>query len=765
LDQTELRQWEHRCIQEEPPPCSAACPLHVDARALAGHMQAGRWADALRILHKAMPLPGILGRICDAPCRLACNRKDVGEAIRIAALERACVQHAEDKRRAMPLPAKDLAVAVIGGGLSSLTAAWDLARKGYGVTVFTPEGTLGAGLFDRYPQRLSRAAFDREISLLSSLKVRFETSAVFLSAPDAWNCRETHDAVYLGLDAAEAAPWGIDPGTVTEPAGAFGTTARDGLFAGGNHASPVWQAAQGRWAATSMDRWLQKVSLTAGREKEGPQATRLFTNLEGIPPRAAVAMADPAAGYSEGEARAEAERCLQCQCLECVKVCAYLEQFGRYPRRYVREIYNNESLVLGERKANRLINSCSLCGLCKAVCPHDFAMQDLCLAARQSMVARGKMPPSAHDFALQDMAFSQSEGFRLARHEPGRSASGHLFFPGCQLCASAPHQVARVYAYLRKALGDGVALMLGCCGAPAHWAGRRDAFAAELDRWKADWADLGRPRPIMACASCWRLFRDHVPEADAVSLWEVIDAAGLPEGNFPRLEDPLAVHDPCTTRGADAVQETARRLLSRMHIPHEELHLGRRYTECCGFGGLMQNANPDLARTVAEDRGRRSPRDYVAYCAMCRDSLAAAGKRTLHLLDLLFPDPDQPDPAARPRPGWSQRRENRLRLKQTLVRDLWQEPAPEDSVEAAIVLHIPPEVDARLESRRILKEDIRKVLRNVQNGGQAFRQPDTGHWLACFRPYQATFWVEFSALENGYRIHNAYAHRMEVLGP
>jgi Fe-S oxidoreductase len=733
----------------------------VDARALSGYLQAGRWAEALKVLHKTMPLPGILGRICDAPCRLACNRKDLGGAIRIEALEHACVQNTADKRRAMPLPAKGLGIAVIGGGLSSLTVAWDLARKGYGVTVSTAEGAVGAGLLNQYPQRLSREAFDREITLLTSLGVRFQTAAIFSSAAECWKCREAHDAVYVGLDAAGSDPWGIDP--TAEPIGAFGTTTEAGVFAGGNHASPVWQTAQGRWAATSMDRWLQKVSLTAGREREGQQETRLFTNLDGILPKAAVAMADPSTGYSEGEALAEAERCLQCQCLECVKVCAYLEQFGAYPRRYVREIYNNESLVLGERKANRLINSCSLCGLCETVCPHDFAMQDLCLAARQSMVARGKMPPSAHEFALQDMAFSQSERFHLARHEPGRSTSAHLFFPGCQLCASSPHQVTQIYGYLRKALSDGVALMLGCCGAPAHWSGRSESFTAELDRWKADWTELERPRPIMACASCLRLFKDHVPEADAVSLWEVIDAAGLPEGILPRLEAPLAVHDPCTTRGEEAVQDAVRRLLSHMGVPHEELQLGREHTECCGFGGLMQNANPALARTVAEDRGRRSARDYVVYCAMCRDSLAAAGKRTLHLLDLFFPDPDQPDPAARLRPGWSERRENRLRLKDDLARDLWNEPSA--NADALPVLLLDPEVEERLESRRILKEDIQKVLRHVQNGGQAFRHPDTGHWLASFRPYQATFWVAFSPLEEGYCIHNAYAHRMEVLGP
>ena len=102
---------------------------------------------------------------------------------------------------------------------------------------------------------------------------------------------------------------------------------------------------------------------------------------------------------------------MQCECMECVKVCAYLEKFGAYPKRYAREIYNNASIVMGPRQANKLVNSCSLCGLCETVCPNDFAMQDLCLEARREMVGKGKMPPSAHEFALLDMEFSNSDRF------------------------------------------------------------------------------------------------------------------------------------------------------------------------------------------------------------------------------------------------------------------------------------------------------------------------------------------------------------------
>ena len=762
MEQTELRQWENRCIQDEPSPCMAACPLHVDARALAGHVAAGQWAKAQAVLNKTMPLPGVLGRICDAPCQSVCNRRQVGGAVHIAELERACVSRSDKPKRVLPLPKKPVRVAVIGSGLSSLTVAWDLARKGYDLTIFDPGNRIGGGLIQRYVGRLSDKVVGAEVNRIGQLGVQFGTGA----ALDANKIRASFAAVYVGLDGILTEIWGLKP-EASLPAGRFpGDTGTDGVFAGGGHLSPVWQAATGRWCATSMDRWLQKVSMNAGRENEGPAETRLITNLEGIVPLPTVAMADLQAGYTEDEARSEAERCLQCQCLECVKVCGYLDAFKGYPKTYAREIYNNLSIIMGERKSNRLINSCSLCGLCETVCPNDFAMQDLCLAARQDMVRRDKMPPSAHDFALQDMAFSQSDDFFMARHAPGQSASQYLFFPGCQLSASMPGQVARVYDYLREKLTEGVALMLGCCGAPAHWAGRQDQCSAELSRWETAWKELGRPRPVVACATCLKMFKDHLPKVKPVSLWEVIEDVGLPRTGLYRPDGPLAIHDPCTSRDAPGVQEAVRRLVGRLNVAAEELDLGRERTECCGFGGLMENANPDLAKTVTETRSRRSDSDYLAYCAMCRDALAGVGKRTVHLLDLMFPDAGVTDPAARPRPGWSRRRENRQELKRDLLNQLWNETVDDTGEpDAAMRLAISPDVAAILQSRRILEENLRRVIRHAENGGTRFCHAETGLFLGMQRLGHATFWVVYAPAEDGYVVHNAYAHRMEVVGP
>ena len=767
MEQQELRQWEWRCIEENPPWCAAACPLHLDARALCGRVAAGDWPGAWKVLLRTMPLPGVLGRLCDAPCRARCQRGEAGEAIAVNLLERACVGHARPRLKPAPLPARQERVAVLGSGLAGLTACFDLLRKGYQITLHEPAEALADGPRQRYANQVPPEAWDEELALLKKLGLKVELAAPLDQPGFLDQVLETCDGVFLSLDALDPEAWPLEIGPEGAPlvASPSQATTLPNVFAGGlsnaEAPSPVWAAAQGRWGATSLDRYLKGVSPTAGRENDGPFETRLFTSLAGVEPSPMVEPADPV-GYSDDEAAREAARCLQCHCLECVKVCPYLESFGAYPKKYARAIYNNQSIVMGARQANKLINSCSLCGLCEVVCPEGFAMQDLCLATRQDMVRKGKMPPSAHEFALLDMEFSLGPEFRLARHQPSHAASAALFFPGCQLAASAPSQVRAVYDHLCASLEGGVGLMLACCGAPALWAGREDRLASALAAWQEDWQALGAPPLIMACSSCAEVFRRHLPEVEQRFLWEVLAQTGL-EAKAP-VPGPLAVHDPCTTRHQPAAQQVVREVVGKAGAELSELATGRELTECCGYGGLMSTANPELGREVISRRGQQSPLDFLAYCAVCRDRLAQVGKRALHALDLFFPVPGEADPAARPSPGWSQRRENRARLRTELARDLWGEEEPAMEAHREVKLIIGPEVAALLEERRILIEDLQKVIYEAEQKGNKLCHPQTGHFLAAFRPYKAMFWVEYTPEDDGYRVHNAYAHRMRVKG-
>ena len=136
MDQDSLRQLEDQCIQEHAPACMATCPARVDARAICTEVEKGDFAAGYKILRKAIPFPGIISRICDEPCRNSCIRKDVGEAIAIASLERACADFVGTPESLPVLPKRDKKLAVIGSGLCSLTVAYDLARKGYQIVVF-----------------------------------------------------------------------------------------------------------------------------------------------------------------------------------------------------------------------------------------------------------------------------------------------------------------------------------------------------------------------------------------------------------------------------------------------------------------------------------------------------------------------------------------------------------------------------------------------------------------------------------------------------
>jgi hypothetical protein len=63
----------------------------------------------------------------------------------------------------------------------------------------------------------------------------------------------------------------------------------------------------------------------------------------------------------------------------------------------------------------------------------------------------------------------------------------------------------------------------------------------------------------------------------------------------------------------------------------------------------------------------------------------------------------------------------------------------------------------------ILVEDVEQVIQWAESTGTKLVQKKTGHVLAHYRPGTVTYWVEYSVDEDGFTIHNAYSHRMEIL--
>jgi Fe-S oxidoreductase len=754
LDQNLLRQVEALCTQEEAPGCQAACPLHLDVLGFLARIEAGKPDEAWQRYSKAIPLASIIARTCDAPCKDLCKRAGKGGAIELGRLEEYVAKAAGGPAKPpLLLPKKKAQAAIVGGGLRGLAAANSLARKGYGVTIFEASGALGGWLRELDAAVLAPEVLEAEIKTLSALQitVAYHRPVPVNTLEDvALLLEEGYEGVFIAC--ASALDDIADEHTLVTSHKNILAGRRTGRRSGGN--SAISDLFDGLSAGISLDRLFQGVSIGAGREKEGAYESRLYTNLEHILPVEPVAC--DTNGYDAPGAKKEASRCIRCECNECVKKCGFLQKYKANPRRYVRMVYNNLSIAMGNHDANGMINACALCSQCGAICPNGLNMAEVFLAARRQMVRSGKMPPSAHEFALQDMQYSMSDAFFLARPDPNNPSCAAVFFPGCQLPASEPELVREVYRDLRERVPGGVALMLGCCGVMAHWSGNAPVFETAKEQLRMHWHELGSPRLIAACPTCGSTLSE-LAGIDTVSLFEILQEIGLPGGNQEPAYREVLLHHPCGVRHDEKTKNRVRELAAEAGVILRE---GAANAEdpCCGYGGLAVFADSAMASgmtdTALDQLAEQGNGPVLTYCVNCRDRFQAKGREAQHLLELFYP---QTQGLRKKHPTWSERQENRASLKRGLLRDLWGE-KPEDVY--AMELIIGEELERKIEETHILHSDIEAVINEAETKGFKLLDPKTSHFIASLRPANVTFWVEYVPEGRGFRVFNAWCHRM-----
>jgi glutamate synthase (NADPH/NADH) small chain len=173
-----------RCLQCKEPVCVEACPLHLDIKSFIGLMAQGEFEAAFQKIGEQSPFPGICGRVCqhELYCEKVCLLGKKLDPVAIGSLERfAADQHGKTESPAVPAePSPQGArVALVGSGPASLIAAYDLARKGYRVTIFEALHQLGGVLAYGIPNfRLPRGIIREEIDRLRALGVEFRKDVI-----------------------------------------------------------------------------------------------------------------------------------------------------------------------------------------------------------------------------------------------------------------------------------------------------------------------------------------------------------------------------------------------------------------------------------------------------------------------------------------------------------------------------------------------------------------------------------------------------------
>lgn len=757
MDLEKLLSIQEKCINDNPPACNTECPIHVDVKGLIGEIKKENFEEAYKILKKRMPFTNVIGLVCDHPCEASCVTNIDGKAISIHELEKAAIIYGgKAKIKTLPIPKVNKKIAIIGGGVSGITCASDLNQKGYEIDIFEKESQIGGAFLKVSEEILEPKLIQEEITKLEDLGIEIILNYE-VNDGNIQNIIEEYDAVYIGTGIWKQ-NFKVDEVTLQ--------TEIEKIFVGGKIVSGsesiIQSVSTGRIAAVSIDRFVQKKSLTALRGKEGAYKSILKVEIENdsILPR----IEPENITFTKEEAVEEASRCVQCECHKCVKACLHLQKEKLDPKGYIRTINQNERIILGDHYANKTINSCLECGLCGEICPEGINMAEIIKETRRSMVSKEKMPVSAHDFALKDMEFTNSEYFELIKHEPGKNGSKYVFYPGCQLSAGYSEEVNKTYNYLMEKLEGGVGLYLGCCGAPADWAGREEQFNNSIKKIRSNLQMLGNPTVIIACSTCFNNFKENLGDIEIKSLWEIYDEKGLPSDVKLGNGKILAVHDACTTRKEKSIHESIRNIAKKLEYKIEEPEFGRETTKCCGYGGLVYFANKEFSKEVTEDRIRDSKNDYLAYCAMCRDLFVLRGKKTYHILDLIY-GKNEEEISEMKTPTLSERRINRFNLKKKMLKDLWGEVMEIKDEFEDLKIIINDELKNKIEDELILESDIKKVIGYAEEAKNSFFNPENGHILAWRRLINVTFWVEYKkAPDNTFNIINAYCHRMNVTG-
>ncbi len=280
-------------------PCHRICPLDLDIPRMTRQVKGGDQAAAIADLRRAVPFPGVLGRVCAAKCEVGCRRRDADEAVSIRNIERHVAD--TDRESAEPWlppckPETGKRVAVVGGGPAGLSAACFLRLMGHAVTVYEAKKKVGGRLRHAFDAEvLPEDVLDAELAILLRLCVEIRTGVQVGADPALGQLRENHDAVLVATSGIEGPLEGA------------------GLFAAGDAVrrldDPARAMASGKEAAEAIDAFL------SGREWEGP--TRAFSTVVGklTPPEIKLYQRGAEDHVRDaGTIAEESARCLRCDC-------------------------------------------------------------------------------------------------------------------------------------------------------------------------------------------------------------------------------------------------------------------------------------------------------------------------------------------------------------------------------------------------------------------------------------------------------------------
>lgn len=252
--------------------------------------------------------------------------------------------------------------------------------------------------------------------------------------------------------------------------------------------------------------------------------------------------------------------------------------------------------------------------------------------------------------------------------------SRKVFIPGCALASYNPDNIANIVKHLKSNF-DNLSVIQKCCGKPTKALGQTELFEKRFNSLLDDIKACDADEVILACQSCMKVL-EECKDIKVTSLWEIFPQIGLPEnmiGIAKNSDIVFSIHDSCSVRDKTDLHDGIRWILKELGYNTVEPAQTRENTRCCGFGGMVGPANPDVVRRVMERRVKDFPTNQiVTYCAACRQSMTLGGGEAWHILDLVFGDvvtsssTIPKDTLSNPLNAWGNRFKSKYKIKSAM---------------------------------------------------------------------------------------------------
>ncbi|MEX0803349.1 MAG: (Fe-S)-binding protein [Candidatus Binatia bacterium] len=309
-----------------------------------------------------------------------------------------------------------------------------------------------------------------------------------------------------------------------------------------------------------------------------------------------------------------------------------------------------------------VIYSCTNCLMCQELCgvrDDGYGPWDITVAMREE-ITKKEGPIEAHRHLYQglqqhDNPWSQPKSARgawadgLGLLKLGDKAATTLLFAGCSADQATGRSSAVALAKLMQQAGEEFTILGDeekCCGLYAFDLGFRDEYERLQQNNLATLANAGIRKVVVACGSCQRIWREYAKVAGAdpevMHGVEYIDqAVRLDRLKFTKpIRKKVTYHDSCHLGRGCGVYQAPRSILRAIPgVELVEMERNQRWAWCCGGGGGVPEADPELARWSAADRMREAKETgaelVLTSSALCQRSFAALQQTGLPTQDLL----------------------------------------------------------------------------------------------------------------------------------